>query len=153
MKKIVVIGGMVLVVLVIVGFVTGFIIFSPTYAFWLDEGDPGFEKSVEVKNRLERTMPGRNYLLRYYKKHSDPNLVNSIYVQYSDPGFNRANVTKYADATAGSGEFAILGSALCQDTQLKNELGYKAVTFHVVSADSGVREFYEHTWVCTPSPQ
>lgn len=148
MKKILLaIGGMGIILLVVL-IITGVFKIAPTGSFWLSEGDPGFGSSVEVKRVLNQTIPRKNFTLRYYKQNSDPNLINSLYVQYADSDFSMSNTKKYADPSTGGGEFALLGNALCQDTTLKTELGYKAITFHVTSTAFGIREYFENTWVC-----
>ena len=117
--------------------------------YWLDEGDKGFEESTEIKRILEETIPNRGYSLRYYKKHSNPDLVNSLYVEYVDPNFDLNNLEKYFNVEAQdySGEFVTLGDALCF-ADVRDELNYNVITFHVSSSSAEASLYYENDFFC-----
>lgn len=147
-------GAIILVLLVSCCIVTVLILknqniinFKGTY--WLDEGDKGFEESTEIKRILEETIPNREYSLRYYKKHTNPDLVNSLYVAYVDPDFDLNNLEKYLNVEAQdyNGEFVTLGDALCL-ADVREELSYNIITFHVSSSAAEVSLYYENDYFC-----
>jgi len=118
-------------------------------SFWLDEGDLGFKNPNDIRSVLKQTIPEREYiLLRYYKLHKNPILKNSIYVEYFDESFKLDNTLKYSNDADDSGEFTVLGKALCSSNELREKYGFNAITFHVVSSKTGKRMFYEHNWAC-----
>lgn len=116
--------------------------------FWLDEGDKGFEKASEVKALLAKTMPDKTYKLRYYKQSTDPQLINSLFVEYVDPKLDIKDTKKYVDSSNGKGEFVTLGDALCSNVALRRDLQYKVITFSVVSAPTGIQSYYENKIYC-----
>lgn len=149
MKKTFAVVGIVIFVLLVI--VAGVIFLKPTanISFWLDEGDPGFENAGDIRKVLKQTLPDKEYTkLRYYKQHTDPNFKDSIYIEYVDELFSVSNLSKYANRNENTGEFKVLGSALCTDKNLRSKYGYKVLTFHVVSSESGPRKYYEGNWMC-----
>ncbi len=114
---------------------------------WLDEGDPGFEESSEVKDVLNDIYPNKDFTVKYYIKHTDPQLKKSLYVEYVDETYSATDTEKYADKSNNTGEFAQLGSALCE-AEVRDDLKYNVITFKVLSSSSYPREFYENSFYC-----